>query len=44
LQTLIDVYGALSQGPPTAAHRREAAEIAAQLDQAMARVHHFISP
>ena len=38
---LIDVYSALSQGPPLPAHRREAAEIKPVYDRAMADYHRF---
>jgi len=43
LYTLIDSFDHLSQGPPLAAHRREAAEIKPFFDAAMARYHAFIT-
>ncbi len=43
LLILIDVYSALSQGPPLPPHRREAAEIEVSYDAVMARYRAFIS-
>lgn len=42
IQTLIDSSGLLSQGPPLAAHRREAAELKPLLDEAMTRYRTFM--
>ncbi|MDQ6780976.1 MAG: hypothetical protein M3Z37_07485 [Candidatus Eremiobacteraeota bacterium] len=41
LQTLIDAFGLLSQGPPLEGHRREAAEIKQQFDALMQRYRTF---
>ena len=41
LQTLIDAYGLLSQGPPLAGHKREAVEITAQFGHLMAQYQRF---